>query len=211
MCSLVGNETELKWVSTCISSNLCETWDGEYGLRELVQNQRDALVLKYGIETISYVHSKENFVIKCKNSDEVGAIEFIDTKEEKERYIFSMWNYGDIHPNAFLYGNSDKRTNVKLLGKFGTGLKDAVVKFLELQANYFAIYSNSCSRIFRIRNEELQFAELEKNPEYIDKVVVMIESNKDSLIPFLCKSDNFDPAWAKDFEVLIKERRRDKK
>ena len=78
---------------------------------------------------------------------------------------------------------------------------------LELKATKVVVYSNSCSRQFRLQNKELQFSQIKNLENYKDKVVLIVQFSSTEPIPFLLKKEELEVSkivWAQDF-LFIKD------
>jgi hypothetical protein len=113
-----------------INENYRKNWEIEDAIREIIQNQRDSIIVQIRKENME-VKSKGNyyFVFKNKNKDEL----YGEIKYDKEKKELMVSNKGFINENSLSLGSQkhiEFEINNDIIGRFGEGMKITILTFL---------------------------------------------------------------------------------
>ncbi len=202
--------------NTFISEHYIDDWNPKDGIREVLQNQYDAINEKIG---------KSNVIINPKGTDRLNAFEFEFRDKNNndllgeitydERYKeLKVWNVGYLETADLLLGcqkHEKGKTNKDIIGRFGEGMKLAALSFLKENMGYRILTSgqewrfkieedpffktgNKAQKCLFLYRENLSGETFEK---YKDKVTVII-SGLDKKI-WVDKIDDF--LWLTQKEI----------
>ena len=206
------NQTQLfidnqqsNWQNTWISMNYCRNWGIWEGIREILQNQLDGVIMNIGkknIKVIPYGPTHNNiqfqykFIHKDNPNDMFGEIEYNEVNK-----ILKIWNKGSLETGDLLLGGiKDTLNNEEIIGRFGEGMKLAALAFVR-EGKIFSIMTGGKLWSFTqktddnfIKNGQAQNClhwkgENLKLDEYKDKVTVEITNI--SLDEWTQQIDNF--------------------
>ena len=206
------NQTQLfidnqqsNWKNTWISMNYCRNWGIWEGIREILQNQLDGIIMNIGkknIKVIPYGPTHNNiqfqykFIHKDNPNDMFGEIEYNEVNK-----ILKIWNKGSLETGDLLLGGiKDTLNNEEIIGRFGEGMKLAALAFVR-EGKIFSIMTGGKLWSFTqktddnfIKNGQAQNClhwkgENLKLDEYKDKVTVEITNI--SLDEWTQQIDNF--------------------
>ena len=146
-----------------ISERYCKNWGLKEGIRELIQNQYDGVISKIkskdNLKTIQ-VGKRENIdnrniclnfdLINKKNNKTYGQIRYNYLKE-----TLTISNEGLLWLGDFLLGGTkSEKNNSDLIGKFGEGMKLAILALCRLD-KYVTIISSNKKYSFVIKEDQL--------------------------------------------------------
>ena len=142
-----------------ISENYCKNWNLKEGIREFLLNQYDGIIEK--------IKSKNNLIIK-----KIGKIKMINGRPQHLNFDFfgkdnkiygeirydktekslSISNEGKLLLGDFLLGSlKEKKKNSDLIGKFGEGMKLAILALCRLEKQVTIISSKEQFFLFKRR------------------------------------------------------------
>ena len=118
------NNQQSNWKNTWISMNYCRNWGIWEGIREILQNQLDGIIMNIGkknIKIIPYGPTHNNiqfqykFIHKDNPNDLFGGIEYNEVNK-----ILKIWNKGSLETGDLLLGGiKDTLNNEEIIGRFG--------------------------------------------------------------------------------------------
>jgi hypothetical protein len=145
-----------------ISEKYCEEWGIKEGIREIIQNQYDAIISKIKRNNL-YVAKKGEFYNNNGNKKYLD-YEFVNKNNnkiygkinyDKKNKILSFSNEGEIVFADFLLGSFKKeQNNAELIGNFGEGMKLAILSLCRKNKNISIISSNK-KYTFQLKKDEI--------------------------------------------------------
>lgn len=145
-----------------ISEKYCEEWGIKEGIREIIQNQYDAIISKIKRNNL-YCAKKGEFYIINGNKKYLD-YEFVNKNNnkiygkiiyDKKNKILSFSNEGEIVFADFLLGSFKKEeNNAELIGNFGEGMKLAILSLCRKNKNVSIISSNK-KYTFQLKKDEM--------------------------------------------------------
>ena len=143
------NNQQSNWKNTWISMNYCRNWGIWEGIREILQNQLDGIIMNIGkknIKIIPYGPTHNNiqfqykFIHKDNPNDMFGEIEYNEVNK-----ILKIWNKGSLETGDLLLGGiKDTLNNEEIIGRFGEGMKLAALSFVREGKFISIITSGKC-------------------------------------------------------------------
>ena len=137
-----------EWINTWISLNYCRNWGIWEGIREILQNQLDGIIMSIGkinIKVIAYGDKYNNtkyqfdFIHK-ETKEPFGKIEYNEVNN-----ILRIWNKGSLETGDLLLGGiKDTLNNEEIIGRFGEGMKLAALSFVREGKFISIITSGKC-------------------------------------------------------------------
>ena len=137
-----------EWINTWISLNYCRNWGIWEGIREILQNQLDGIIMSIGKINIKvipygdkYNNTKYQFDFIHKETKEpFGKIEYNEVNN-----ILRIWNKGSLETGDLLLGGiKDTLNNEEIIGRFGEGMKLAALSFVREGKFISIITSGKC-------------------------------------------------------------------
>lgn len=145
-----------------ISEKYCEEWGIKEGIREIIQNQYDAIISK--IKRNNLYCAKKGEFYNINGNKKYLDYEFVNKNNnkiygkiiyDKKNKILSFSNEGEIVFADFLLGSFKKEeNNAELIGNFGEGMKLAILSLCRKNKNVSIISSNK-KYTFQLKKDEM--------------------------------------------------------
>lgn len=145
-----------------ISERYCKEWKLKEGIRELLQNQYDAIISNIGTKhnlkidkkgEINFNGNKKylEYYFRKKNEDKIyGKIIY-----DKNKKVLSIINEGELFLADFLLGSlKSEENNPELIGKYGERMKIAILSLCRLQKKV-TIISSKKKYEFELKKDEI--------------------------------------------------------
>ena len=147
-----------------ISENYCKNWGFKQAIREFIQNQFDGIITK--------IQSKDNLVVKGKGENcKINGLNLYlnfdfmrkgentkiygEIRYDREKKTLLISNEGKLFLGHFLLGGEKEETNnPDIIGKFGEGMKLAILALCRMKKN-ITIISNNEKYSFIIKEDQL--------------------------------------------------------
>ncbi len=135
-----------------ISEKYCEDWGLKAGIREILQNQYDAIITEIKSKNNLKVEKigKLNFEFKSKCNNKIyGKIEY-----DKINKVLSFSNEGIISLADFVLGGTkNEQKELDLIGRFGEGMKLGILSLCRLNKKVTIICNNE-KYLFNIKEDD---------------------------------------------------------